>query len=470
MVKKGYLRIAAGGAVVWALAFALTPALGYRPTPYALGYEERRSDLPRYEAYAPLNTRESKHFVIGSCEISLPHIGNDLSDPNRQVRAGASALFGNVASSLMRNEYVPREEVKFYDVSAPNTGMADHTLFLFHALQAPNVKSVVYINALGLSHFKSFKPWRTLELMSVLEKFMVRYPGAGHEIAAYRRLLVKAPVYRKAIERFGQDWRHLIDPETYVFTGKTNVGPPLFSKAGAQLLASQMKQVLGGYLSGLTEALLYPLEVVADMRYGARDLVLRENLDWVASQYGRPEHEVAVTVQRGGNYLLNPDTVEENRVWLRMTAAVVREYGAKLVIYAQPMLRILPEDHRRSFRPKYLEPIRDWLTSYEPVIIDHTTDHPLTQQDFVQICDKGVCKSTGYYVNLVGRLKQARLLINTMIDAGIIDAGKRKDSVFWQGERDLPLTKRCIQVFGETSKPCVDWPTNGQVQQPATWK
>ena len=86
MVTNGYLRIATGGAAAWALALALTPALGYRPTPYSLGYDERRADLPRYEAYAPLNARESKHFVIGSCEISLPHIGNDLSDPNRRAR------------------------------------------------------------------------------------------------------------------------------------------------------------------------------------------------------------------------------------------------------------------------------------------------------------------------------------------------------------------------------------------------
>ena len=470
MVTNGYLRIATGCAAAWALALALTPALGYRPTPYTLGYEERRADLPRYEAYAPLNARESKHFVIGSCEISLPHIGNDLSDPNRRARLGASAWFGNVASSVMRNEYAAREEVTFYDVSAPNTTMGDHTLFLFHALQAPNVKSVIYINGLGIGHSKSFEPWRALEVMAVLEELVARYPGAGSEIVSYQRLLAKAPTYRKAVERYGRDWRNLIEPETFVFLGKTNVGPPLFSKAGAQLLASKMKQVLGGYLSGLTEALLYSLEVVADMRTRARDLVLRENLDWVAAQYGRPEHEAPVTVQRGGNYLLNPETEEENRVWLRMTAAIIREHGAKLVIYAQPMLTILPEDYRRSFRPKYVETIRGWLTSYDPVIIDHTTEHPLTQQDFLQTCDKGECKSTGFYVNLVGRLKQTRLLINAMIDAGLIDAGKRTDSVFWRGERDLPLTKRCIRVFGETSNGCVDWPTDGQGQQPATWK
>lgn len=79
--------VLAGVAAAWGLSVELT----YTQAP---SYD--REKISRYEVYSPFLRKARKHIVIGSCEVSLPMLANNTSDPAFAPRGGAEAWLGNV--------------------------------------------------------------------------------------------------------------------------------------------------------------------------------------------------------------------------------------------------------------------------------------------------------------------------------------------------------------------------------------
>lgn len=435
------------------LAFVLYSGFAYRAVPFNDSSNFNIADLPRYEAYRPLDDEVRKHIVVGSCDISLPLIGNDLRLPDRPSKTGRPAWYGNVLNAVLRNEYTAAGKLAFFDISGPNTVMSHHTLYLYHALKTKNLKTILYVNGLGVGHFGQLDERQALELMAVLEALRVAYPGARTEIGAYLSLVAGSTPYKRGVEHYGTAWRQLIDPETKVFKVPYGDARPFLARARST--AAHLKAVLAIWLAGIPEVMIEPLQDLFGFRDRTRDLAVREGLKWLEQFYGRPENQAPVRNIAESDFLLSAETRNANIVWLRMVAALAREKKAKLVFYIQPMLAILPSTYREHFRPGYSETIRKWLADENVVVIDQTIAHPLTQQDFVQECQGGVCKTVGYYANLMGRIKQARLLIDAMIAKGLIEAKPTTGHV-WRDETGLPQVRRCIRVFGAGNDDCVD--------------
>lgn len=425
----------------------------------------RAERLQNY-AFGPLGPAE-RHAVIGSCEVAIPTIGNDLDSPGAPVRNVAKASFGHMANFVLRHEFVSTAPSGFYDFSAPNTSMAQHTALLYQALRVPGLKSVIYANALSLGH--QLPPDDTLELVAVLEALERDFPTAAEAVRAYRALQIQSPAFKAGERRHGPDWRRHLRPAALTFEAPgadtlelRERRPPADAEAQARLqfvLAEGKKMALRlvGGPATLIEMALAPLGF-GDRR---RDEDVIKELAWAARFHDRPDHDGRVVPIRNSAYLAAEE--EMNRRWLVMLAELTKARGARLVFYTQPMLVVPPEDYRQRLNPDYLGRIRSWLAPYDPVIIDQTWGHGLDSRDFALHCpaDKPACGpgeylENGYYATAIGRYKQAQLLIDALGDNGVLAVERRGGPPGWRGESGLAATPRCVR-YSDQGEECVSW-------------
>lgn len=410
--------VLAGIMAAWGLSIGFT----YTQAP---SYD--RGKISRYELYSPFLRKVRKHIVIGSCEVSLPMLANNVSDPTLAPRGGGEAWLGNVVNYVLRNELGDVED-EFFDISAPNSNLGHHATYLYHALKAENLASVIYVNGLGLTH--NISPGDALEVMAVVESFERDFPEAAPEIKNYKRLFQETAYFHEGEEKYGKDWRMLIDPQSLTLSvatpdtlNATFVMPPKEGiRARAQFYGTWFKE----RINALTGGPAYAARWLADGLFGftalQRDESIRRSYDWAITQ-NSPATIRFMRLQE--NNYLDGEESDLQRAWFKMMAAVVRAKGARLVIYAQPMLTIPPGDHRDKFRPRYIDRLAGWLAPYDPIFVDHTVDHDLAQDDFVFECEEGQCTSdtlfsSGYWANLPGRMKQARLLAAAMSGNGLL--------------------------------------------------
>lgn len=435
-----------------AIALWLSPHFSYLQAPsYA------REKIGRYELYSPLIGETRKHVVIGSCEVSLPMLANDIADPAFASRNGAEAWLGNVVNYVLRNDLGDTKDA-FFDISAPNTILGHHAIYLYHALKAENLKSILYMGGVGLSHAMS--PGDALEAMAVAESFERTFPAAKIEIENYKQIFRETPSFREGEKKYGADWRRWIDSKTLTLTAPnsdtinaTFTAPPKDGlSAKAQFYGTQIKERINTIVSGPAYAIRWLLDRTFGIVNLQRDAGIRHSYEWAKAQ----DFPSGVRFARidSGDFLDG----EENtlhRAWFEMVAAIVKAKGARLVIYSQPMLTITPGDHRNKFKPKYSDRLAGWLAPYDPIIIDHTVDHDLAQSDFIFECKDKKCVpgnmySPGYWANLPGRIKQARLLASAMRDKGLL-AIPPESSV-------APIKRQagCV-IYANSSDSCYQW-------------
>ncbi|MBX9634938.1 MAG: hypothetical protein K2X44_08145 [Magnetospirillum sp.] len=418
-----------------------------------------RSERLNYEAFSPLGPAH-RHLVIGSCEVAIPTVANDLDKPGAPARNVTTAWFGNIANFVLRNEYKGAGQSAFYDFSAPNTDMAQHTALLYQALQVPGLQSVLYVNGLSLGH--AVPPDETLEVVAVLEALERDYPVAADSVRAYRALQMARPAFAEGERRFGADWRSHIRPVTATFEAPGAVTLDLNERApppGADwkalvqfnlVAAKKLAVTLAGGPVSLANLALSQLGF--DQR--RRDEDVRKELAWAGRFYDRPQNHGPIKPMRGSKYL---DEEEEfNHRWLVMAAELLKAKGARLVIYGQPMLVLPRDEYRDGFTPRYVDRAAQWLAAYDPVIIDQTWAHDLTNRDFAIHCpaDKPECvagefQQNGYYPTIIGRYKQVHLLIDAMRERGLLQADHRSGRPAWRQIESVTAMPQCIEYEGD---------------------
>jgi len=439
-----------------------------RQFPYAYGAGYDRKTLTGYEVFSPRLKNQQKHIIVGSCEVSLPFVANDLNSPSKTARADGTAWFGNVLNFLSRNDFSTQAQIGFYDISAPGYGMAGHLPFIHQALNASNLRSLIYVNGISVGHYEGLKEQDILEIVSVLENWKSQYPRARPYIEVYLKGLYRSEEYKKAAAKFGTEWRKLVDPVsmTLKVSGKGNRVSayallfPSTSSADRHVALADLKRRLSNLFIGPAKFFLWVLDSTGNFRILKRNKELRQSLDWAGEFYGRADNEAPVTFINEQKYLKNQDQYK-SELWFKILGEVTSSKGVQLVLYQQPMISIPPKEYQNNFKPNYVDTAKRWLEEYDPIIIDHTVNHNLTQQDFIFTCNSGDCldqnrSSTGFYANIFGRVKQGRLLLDSLIENNVLASTIFTSQRSWANERFLPKTERCIRRKGLPGA-CVPW-------------
>lgn len=435
----------------------------YTQAPASFG----RADMLKTEMFSPWIGPTRRHVIIGSCEISLPIVANDMDKPGIPSRSEISAWLGNILNFLMYDTYVGSKDDGFYDLSAPNTGLPHHAQFLWYATHVPGLSSIIYVN--GLSLGTEAGPDDTLEVVAALERMEADLPQAASAIQAYSDTLRRSEAFREG-ERLHPDWRNALDPGTATIKAswantlnvrETQISSDTSISAKVQFFLFQAKTGINMVLGG--SARLLRLSLVA---LGAdsprRGEGVRRELTWAKTMTSRADYNATVEPLDNNVYLNGPKQ-QTQRLWLEMLAAVAEARGVKLVIYGQPMLGLSPAVHAAEFRPYYMDRIRDWLAPWKPIIIDHTVNHDLGLRDFAlncpadnRDCTSGPFVANGYNANIVGRYRQGLLLINALRQNGMLSSLQPRTGVV--SNADLPPAElgRCINYVGRDGS-CIPW-------------
>lgn len=458
-----HVRMVIGFSVMAAVTAMVSLPFSHTQAPASYG----RGDMLDTELFSPWTGPARRHVIIGSCEISLPIVANDMDKPGVPPRNETSAWLGNILNFLMHNAYRGGGEDGFFDLSAPNTGLPHHAQFLWYATRVPGLSSIIYVNGLSLS--TEAGPDDTLEVVAALERMEADLPQAAPAIRAYGDTLRQSKAFLEA-ERLHPDWRNALAPHTATLEAswadtlnkrETQVMGGSSLSARFQYFLAQAKAKLNLALGGSARLLRLSL-VALGAEPARRDEGVRRELDWAKGMTGRADYDAQVKPQGKNLYLDGPEQ-ELQRRWLEMLAAVAEARGVRLVIYGQPMLGLSPAVHAAWFRPHYMERAREWLAPWKPAFIDHTVDHDLAIRDFALSCpaDKPDCTAApfevnGYNTNIVGRFRQGRLLIEALRQDGILAGLEPRTG--GRARLDLPPAEpdRCIKYEGQEGS-CIRW-------------
>jgi len=451
--------IAAGFVLAFVAFLLFTP-------PYSNWPSYDRAEIARYRAFSPALADQEKHILIGSCEVAIPIVANNLDVPGYEARLDQSAWLGNIMSFLVTNRYGREVKAAFYEMAAPSTELPHHLLFFYNALKVPNLRSVIYVGGLSVSH-TGLTTEDALELVAVLDSFARDYPGSMPYVRIYRDYVVKGDAYKAGLAKYGAGWRNLLDPETLSFPARgVDVISAAGSPRGRQDIQVRFKKFLRWIFGSPAETARQALDAVTDFSAKVRDWKVRSILDWAARFYGRPDNYVYFETAKGNPPYLAGDDAELNRAYMLIMAEVARAKGIKLVLYAQPMLYFTPEYYRTKFRRNYTDVLSRWLAGYDVAIIDHTLDHDLNQQDFyfnLRPCEDGGCVggrkvANGYWANVIGRYKQGQLLLGSLVEHGVLAGKTRRKRPAWKGESNLPEVEFCVRpAEGGASGECLPW-------------
>jgi len=455
-------RMAIGFGLMAAVTAGASASFSYTQAPASYA----RQDMLRAEAFSPWTGPAHRHVIIGSCEVSLPIVANDMDKPGIPPRNEVSAWLGNVLNFVLRNGYDDQGRDGFYDVSAPNTNLTHQAQLLYYASRVPGLSSIIFVNGLGLE--TDVGPDDALEAVAALERMADDLPAAAPAIQAFAETLRTGTAFQEG-ERLHPHWRASLDPVTATIEApwsqalsaqEQRLPANADWRARIQRELVRTKAVVNAVLGG-SARLAHLALTPTGFETRRRDEALRRELDWAKTMTDRPGYRAVVERIDNPAYLDGPEQ-RAQRLWLEMLAAVAEAKHARLVIYAQPMLAVPPDAYAAEFRPHYMDRVRQWLAPYHPVIIDHTLDHDLGLRDFALTCPAGTgaCTAgpfvaTGYNANIIGRYRQARLLLEALREAKVLDGLQRREGVAWAGFTPRQ-DRRCVDYVGQQGA-CTPW-------------
>ena len=457
--------LAAGGILAFIVTLPVVYRFGYSQVPF-FNYEPER--LVDYEAFAPRLRDDAKHVIVGSCELALPIVGYDKSASVSPLRSSRHAWLGNILNFSLRNEYQVSENDSFYDMEAPGTEISAQTLYLYRALQVPNLKTLIYANGYGLSHFSDLTVDTAIELAAVLERMANEYPTATVHALAYKAALEKSEVFKKALAEYGEDWRRLIDPST--MTVRRGSLPPLGDIwKDRRLYLANGKRAIEHWFGGPARLFVEVADGLFGFRARQRDQMVVKELEWASRFYAGSAGNVRIQMVEPKE-LISKKQVDLTKTWFLMLAEITKAKGVKLAIYAWPTLVVSPENHEKYFQPGYTKVLADWFRSYDVDIIDHSVKHQLNQQDYVYHCGAEPCledtapRTSGVFTSVIGRLRQSRMLIDDLIARGIVDGERVAGRTAWRGEASLRRVERCVKAYADgPESACIPWEPSREV-------
>ena len=103
--------------------------------------------------------------------------------------------------------------------------------------------------------------------------------------------------------------------------------------------------------------------------------------------------------------------------------------------------------YHKTYKPRFVEKMKEILDPYGAIFIDHTIDHNINPYDIYWV--QNLPYKKGHHNNIVGTLKKGRLLLGELIRHGVIEVQRIEDAVAWKGEANLPDFEFEVEVYVE---------------------
>ncbi|MCH8823963.1 MAG: hypothetical protein IH984_10685 [Planctomycetes bacterium] len=428
----------------------------------------KKAEVRTYALFSPSNQLQEKHVLLSSC-FTINNIAYNRPGEPRTLSRHGSAYLGQVMSFVLREEY-DESNIGIYDMGSAATGNTDHLFYLAHILEAKNVKSIIYSNEPnGLYNFPGNRSHVSLDAIIILEHWREKYPQIAPNIDQYLASLYRSIAYFKAIRDYLKEhattktynafrkrsppynqptehrgWMGELMPEGYP-DGLVEPRSLMVRRAlnrGAvfrDLAVRSFSRIQSAEDENWDEMIIKSLDTAA-VTYFREDLdgpLLMKYADWELALEGKDLPERKRTIF---NYA---DTIE----WFHILGGVCQAEGIQLVVWFPPDLSISDEHYHKTYKPRFVEKMKEILDPYGAIFIDHTIDHNINPYDIYWV--QNLPYKKGHHSNIVGTLKKGRLLLGELIRHGVIEVQRIEDAVAWKGEANLPDFEFEVEVYVE---------------------
>jgi hypothetical protein len=364
----------------------------------------------------------------------------DAADP---VVADKACLPSSLLNFVWCNEYEGTHQPVFENFGRAG-GLDAHLISIYQALARPGVKTLLYINAPGaLTNFMSSHD--TLVAILVLEHVRREHPETAGDVETYLRYLYGSVGYQRALAELGKDWRKQVDSQTLQFisagAAPETKAPPPGPTLGLTRRAFALYDWSFDRLSHLSLLRAPGPRLAPTFDRSERVLQL---LDACARGYADPRNNKWVRrMMKKEDFWALCGGEEVWSAWVRLVATLCKARGIRFVYYVPTHVHVSSEEYWETFKPEFVDRVRESFAPYPHVtVIDHTAAGEFNAADLQWWNHHhGVPIKAGYVFNAVGRLKQARLLLPALIEAGVLygeGAPARYLGSAWPGERLLP--------------------------------
>ena len=405
-------------------------------------------------------SKKSKCVVLNTCCWSAAAWAYDDPSKDPAIVADNAVLLSNMMNFVWCNEYAGDHHPMCFNLGTSG-GMALHLASIYQAAATPGVRSILYINAPG-GLLVLWRPEDATTGEAALECIREQYPETAADVAVYLKAVYASPFYKQARDQCQGEWRarieeekrklHIIPVEDQGWQTGRDVSAPRRLYRGLVRQAADVKEFLFEDLCyfdhmNRTRPHLSRLCPRNDRTIKVLDACASRYLDPVNRKpFRRMPAREAFWASCGGE--------EAWHAWVNIVGTICRARGVTLVYYIPPHLHVSEDEYRSAFKPAYLDVVRKAFAGFDNVnVVDCTMDRTLNQYDIIWHDQNGVLMKFGYLGNAVGRLKQARLMVQVLLDVGLLkdhDARPRYLGSAWPGEQALPrVTDSAIEYVRE---------------------
>jgi hypothetical protein len=395
-----------------------------------------------------INGAEVTCVIVNSlCWSSGAYAYNDASSRDG-FQVDPACHLSNMLNFVWCNEY-GREPRPIF-ANHGRTGYLDANLRAIYEVAArPGVTAIVYMNAPGgLGSFVNAK--ETLDSMVLLERIRSEYPETATDVDKYFSALDEPVPDKESLARPGQTRRSLVAPgDLRLRTHQARKSLlALFYPVKARCApVARLRRLLEERPAqqATIRSALSPLFPKASR--------IRAILDTCAARYTDPKNELPY------RHLMASEDIwmacrgrDQWTSWANIAAKICKARGIQLIYYIPPHLNLTDDEHDNVFRPIYVERVRQAFSGFTNVcIIDHSMNRDMNSHDalWLRHDPSRVPFKPGYLFNAIGRLKLARLMVKSFVEAGIIDQNNNHRYVgsAWPGERRLPKEQLSVREF-----------------------
>jgi hypothetical protein len=355
-----------------------------------------------------------------------------------KLREDIACHLCNMLNFVWCNEYSGNNRPVFSNYGVPG-GFEAHLLAIEHIVAMPGVRSIIYTTGPGA--VRCFAANRdTLNVVTALERIRRQYPETEPDVAAFLRCLQDSVGYREASKKYGppatQLRGHSAKPPVWDWLDRATRSVGQIKKAIVRETA--LRQCLA---AGLSPNMPRGLQVV-------------KLLDECAAHYLDPDHDkpFQLTCRRGDVWKLCGQQ-QPLTPWANIVAKMCKAKGIQFVIYVPPHLQMTHQEYREVFQPEFLHRIRETFAPFDNVVIvDHSMDRHLNACDITWGPVDLVMVKQGHCSSTVGRLKQSRTLLQSLIAAHVafdhVSSGRYLGSA-WIREQQLPSQSFAIRLLSD---------------------
>jgi hypothetical protein len=395
---------------------------GYRIT---TAWELPVGPLSRYTPDLTIFGDGPKHIIhAGGC---FTVTADAYYDQIKGVLGHRLAKMPYALNFLIRNDYTSQASDRFFMYGIEDEDTSSHLINLYHALQLPNVKSIVYVNVPGgLLTFT--KPRRLPATLSVVDAIAREYPAAAPYAQRYRKALLASRAYWVIANNVTSEFKELkLPPEFRETVSRPGHSDLMVSRVGSLLHLEGRRRTFDPWLHNAAQAMIWyrsavPLALTSDDTDDFKMRVVLERArktyldEYGFSQPLRP----AIAPE---NYWIAAGGDEGWGNFLRMIGEMTRARGVRLVYYVPPHVNLTSQDYAESFKPQFVDRVAEILQAYpNAVLVDQAVNHDLNTADLSW--REG--HKSGYNINAIGQLKRSDLLLQAMASASILDLPRRE--------------------------------------------